>query len=70
MEKAKQLIRDMQSSFEMDEELNPQDRDELKLKINDLLFVNLPSDISVGQMEALAFTIFDIIVNPKDYLTP
>lgn len=58
----------MQPSLEAVQELTNEERDSLKLEINDILFVNLPSDISVGQMETLAFTIFDIIVNPKDYL--
>jgi len=69
MEKAKELIKEMQANFEEVHEMSNEERDDLKLKINDLLFVNLPSDISVGQMEVLAFTIFDIVVNPKTYLS-
>lgn len=68
MEKAKQLIRDLQPQYEQITEQRPDDLENLKVEVNNILHMYLPSDITVGQMEALAETIHHIIINPKDYL--
>lgn len=68
MEKARQLIRDLQPQYEQVTEPSSDDLENLKVEVNNLLHMYLPSDITVGQMEALAETIHNIIMNPKDYL--
>lgn len=70
MKKAKELIQEMDEQLKPVIELSDDERTDLKLKINDLLFTHLPSNITVSQMEALAFTIFHIITEPKEYLKP
>lgn len=70
MEKAKELIAELQADYEVIENLTDQKREDLKIEVNTLLHTYLPSNITIGQMETLAVVIHHIIVNPTEYLTP
>jgi len=66
MEKAKDLIQEMQTTYENSSITN--DVDSLKSDINNTLVTYLPGDLTVNQFEAIAVTIVHIITNPKEYL--
>jgi hypothetical protein len=44
------------------------DYTDLKVNINNMLFMYLPDHLTIRQMEALSTTIYDIVSNPEDYL--
>ncbi len=74
MEKAKEQVQENLQHLENMDMIMPVDRarmllDDLKPKINALMWENLPSDITMDEAEVLAMTIFDIIHDPRKYLT-
>ena len=42
--------------------------DDLKPMINNMLMMYLPKYVSVGQADILAMAIYDVIINPSEYL--
>jgi len=73
MEEAKKFIKQYQedhSEVDTDKERTELFMDGLKPAINNLIHMYLPSNITMGQSEAIAFCIYDMIINPEKYLTP
>jgi hypothetical protein len=69
MQKAKEYIKrsqDLQEEFPV--ELGWEPSEDLKLKINNLLHLELPDHITIGQAEILAGCIYNMISHPEDYL--
>lgn len=69
MEKAKQFIREVAPGIINSEvEMTPEERVDLKIKINTLLHTYLPGNTTVAESEVLAFCIHQMILEPKDFL--
>jgi len=69
MEKAREMIQLLQPEYEKVEDATEDEYADLKIQVNNILHAYLPSDITVGQMEALAETIYHIIRFPENFLT-
>lgn len=69
MEKARQMIQELQPEYEKVEDTNEDKYENLKIEVNNILHVYLPSNITVGQMESLAETIYHIVRFPGNFLT-
>lgn len=69
MEKAKQLAKEFERTEEDAERERFERMGNLKPDINNLLFMYLPSNISLEQMETLAMVINEMIWHPEKFLT-
>lgn len=69
MKKARESIQELEQQY-MREDAPTLDVEDLKIEINNLLHMHLPSTVKLGQMEAISVTIYDIIKNPENYLNP
>lgn len=69
MEKARQMIQELQPEYEKVENATEEEYSDLKIEVNNILHTYLPSNITVGQMEALAETIYQIVRFPENFLT-
>lgn len=56
------LIKGIEAVNEYQTNIQP-DSSELKVEINNLLFVNLPDKVTLGEMEKMALTIHQMIMN-------
>lgn len=72
MEKAKQLVREIQEVYEGENDVNEAFEkaldEDLKPAINNLLFQYLPDNVSIKNAEILANVIYRMVRFPKEFL--
>jgi hypothetical protein len=67
MEQSKNNIRQLITDSEA-QELTPEILDKIKIEINTLCWTYLPPETTLTQSDAIAMTMWDMIINPKKYL--
>lgn len=65
IEEVQELIRDKQGI-----ESEPSNPDDIKKAINNLLWMYMPGEISIGDADTISMVVLDMIQQPNRYLKP